>query len=263
MTFTPIGQTAQTQAAKSQPEAGGRHGETGAVTSPRNSSEIAAWLETKRPADMDKAAVSRASSHGVGLRVKFSGRYPTGPNGENLPSYTVATGCEIDGKPENVQAALADLRNFMTPAPMRQIEEWIARLSVITAKRKDDAFSEELRITEYASRLSQYPADVVHAVLMEYSYTFFPSWGELRGWCEALTSPRRQMIAALERGPEPPAPVRRAATAEEKARIQSLVDEMFPSKSAEERKAAVEEVTKGDCMTGDNMDGFKGMGGTA
>lgn len=205
---------------------------------------------------MDKAAVSRASSHGAGLRVRYEGRYPTGENGERLPSYTVAVGCEVDGTPEAAQAALSDLRNFMTPAPTRQIEEWIARLSVVTAKRRDDAFSEELRVTEYASRLSRYPADVARTVLLDQTYKFFPSWDELQKRCEAMTSPRRHMIAALESGPEPPEPERRQATAEEKARIQKLVDEAFPSVSPEYRARAVDEVTSGNCMTGEPMAGF-------
>lgn len=154
-------------------------------------------------------------------------------------------------------AALEDLRNFMTPAPMRKIEEWIARLSVTCAKRRDDSFSEELRVVEYASRMSRYPADVARNVLLMQSYQFFPTWAELEARCDVLTGPRRQMIAALERGPEPMEPQRRPPTDEEKARIQALIDEMFPGRSADERKAALDEVTKGNCMAGDPMAGFK------
>lgn len=185
---------------------------------------------------MDKAAVSRALSRGVGLRVRFEGRYPTGPNGERLPSYQVAVGCEVDGDLGDVDQALNDLENFLTPAPMRKIEEWIARLSVVTAKRRDDEFSEELRVMEYADRLSKYPADVVRHVLLEASYQFFPTWDELRRKCEMMASPRRQMISALKRGPAPKEPPRRAATGEERARIRALVDKAFPSKSADESK---------------------------
>ena len=43
-----------------------------------------------------------------------------------------------------------------------------------------------------------------------------------------MTGPRRHMIASLERGPKPPEPSYRMPTAEEKARIQELVDHMFP-----------------------------------
>jgi hypothetical protein len=199
---------------------------------------------------MDKAAVSRASSHGVGLKVRYEGRYPQGPNGERLEGYTVAVGCEVEGTPESVGAALSDLHNFMVPAPARAIEGWLAELSVIVAKRQDDEFGEELRVAAYASRLSQYPADVVRTVLLKETYKFWPTWDELEKKCKALTSPRQNMIAALERGPKPPEPERRLATDEEKARIQSLIDKMFPQVSKEMREKAVTEVMSGKCMSG-------------
>jgi hypothetical protein len=204
---------------------------------------------------MTKAAASRALSRGVALQVRYEGRYPSGPNGERMPPYQVAVGCEI-APGGDVQGALDDLRNFMTPAPMRQIEEWIARLSVTCAKRRDDAFSEELRVVEYSSRLSRYPADVVRAVLLDKGYQFFPTWAELERQCEAMTGPRRHMIAALERGPEPQEPRRRPPTPEERARIQALIDEAFPMRSEDMRKSAVDEALKGDCMTGEPNAGF-------
>ena len=196
---------------------------------------------------MDQAAVSRASSHGVALKVKYEGRYP-----EDGRSYTVAVGCEVSGRPNDIAAALDDLVNFMQPAPIRLIEEWLAELSVLVAKRQDDEFSEELRVSAYSSRLSAYPADVVRTVLLRETYKFWPPWGELEKRCKALTSPRENMIAALRRGPEMPEPSRRRATEEEKARIQSLIDEMFPSVSSEWRRAAVEEAMKGNCIREDS-----------
>ena len=235
--------------AERRSKTGTRRGELGLQT--RSNSEIGQWLAEQDPADMNKAALSRASSHGAELMVRYEGRYPTGPNGEHLTGYSIAVGCEMDGSQESAEMAWADLINFMIPAPNRNIEEWIARLSVITAKRKDDQFSEELRIMEYTDRLSRYPADVVRAVLLENTYKFFPTWDELHRKCEELTSPRRQMISALDRGPAPQQASKRPATAEEKARIQKLVDDMFPAKSAEMRKAAVEEALKGNCMKDD------------
>lgn len=187
---------------------------------------------------MDKAAVSRASQHGVGLQVKYEGRYPTGPNGERLGFYMVAVGCEVSPDGDRA-AALADLQNFMTPAPIRDIEAWLAVLSVTVAKRKEDDFTEELRLTTYASRLARYPADVARAVTSA-TYSFWPTWEEMEKRCEAMTGPRRQMIAALERGPLPPEPSYRPPTAEEKARIQSMIDEMFPAASAAEKQTAMD-----------------------
>lgn len=246
----PIASATTTILSKAATGIGTPHGEHGLATR-SNSDAVAAWLAGKRPADMDKAAVSRASSRGVGLTVRYESRYPVGENGEHIPGYMVAVGCETEGSSDAMQAALDDLRNFMTPAPMRKIEEWIARMSVITAKRRDDAFSEELRVTEYASRLARYPADIVRTVLLEDTYKFFPAWDELRRRCETLSSPRRQMIAALERGPRQKDPSYRAATDAEKARIQAMVDEMFPGQSQEDRDRAVAEVTKGNCIEAD------------
>lgn len=198
---------------------------------------------------MDKAAVSRASQHGVGLQVRYEGRYPSGPNGERLGFYMVAVGCDVSPGGDHA-AALADLQNFMTPAPIREIEAWVAVLSVTVAKRRDDEFTEELRLTTYASRLARYPADVVREVTHA-TYGFWPTWEEMEKRCEAMTSPRRAMIAALKRGPSKPEPERRAATQEERDRIQAMIDEMFPSQSPADRKRAVDEALQGNCMTGE------------
>jgi len=231
--FTPIGQTAVTVTQRSQNAVGNNAGQTAVAVSP-DATRVAAWLAKQAPADMDKAAVSRASQHGVGLRVKLESRYP-----ESGPSYMVATACEVlpDG---DHSAALTDLRNFLTPAPIRQIEAWLAELSVLVAKRQGDEMEEGLRLTAYASRLSRYPADVARAVTIGASYKFWPTWEEMENRCEAMTSPRRVMIAALERGPQLPEPEYRQPSAEERERIQSLIDEMFPRGSAEEKQAAMD-----------------------
>lgn len=236
--FTPIGPTAETVMRKNPFAAGSNAGQTAVAPLP-DVTRVAAWLAKQKPEDMDKAAVSRASSHGVGLRVKLEGRYPTGPNGERLPSYVVAVACEVSPDGDH-DAALADLRNFMTPAPVRQIEAWLAEMSVIVAKRQGDEMEESLRITAYSSRLSRYPADVAKAVTIGASYKFWPTWDEMERRCEALTSPRRQMIAALERGPAKPEKEYTPPTEEEKARIDALVRQMFPSATEEEKGNAVD-----------------------
>ncbi|MDB6454728.1 hypothetical protein [Falsirhodobacter sp. 20TX0035] len=156
----------------------------------------------------------------------------------------------MNGSPAALEAAIEDLRNFMTPAPAREIEAWLAELSVIVARRADDEFGEELRIAAYAGRLGRYPADVVRDVLLRQTYRFWPTWEELEKRCEAMTGPRRHMIHAMEVGPAPKEQPRRAATDEERARIQALVDEMFPNRSPEMRQRAVDEALKGDCMRG-------------
>lgn len=244
-----LGSVTTTILSKAVSAIGTPHGEHGLATR-ENSARVAEWLAKQTPEDMDKAAVSRALSHGAHLRVKYEGRYPVGPDGERMPSYLVAVGCHANGEPGAFSAAAADLRNFLTPAPMRMIEQWLARLSVVVAKRKDDAFSEELRVVEYASRMSQYPADVVRHVLLSKTYKFWPTWDELHKLCDAMTSPRRAMIATLERGPAPLEPEMRPPTQGERARIAALVDEMFPAMSQDMRDAAVSEALNGDCFAG-------------
>jgi len=245
--FTRIGQTGQTAVGESLRAVGNSAGRQGAVQSREDTNRVAAWLSRQVPADADKAAVSRALSHGVGLRVKYEYRYPSGPNGESMPSYAVAVSCDMTNS-GNHEAALFDLRNFMTPAPIRQIEGWLAELSVIVARKADDQFADELRVSVYSSRLSRFPADVVRSVLLKTTYRFWPTWEELEKRCSALTGPRAQMIAALERGPHPVEEMRRAQTEEERARIQALVDRMFPSQSSDERKAAAELVLKANAV---------------
>lgn len=230
-------------------EIGMPRGERGLATQ-SNTGAVAAWLAKQHPKDMDAAAVSRASSHGVGLMVKYELRFPSGPNGERMPSYQMAVNCEVSPT-GNHEAALRDLRNFMTPAPIRQIEGWLAELSVIVARRQDDEFADELRVSVYSSRLSRFPADVVRHVLLKETYKFWPTWEELEKRCRAMTGPREHMIAALERGPKAQESKRRAATDDERARIQALVDEMFPGQSADDRKAAVDIALRGDCMSDD------------
>lgn len=247
--FTHIGQTARAAIPLDLSEAGKQPGKIGAVSLRPDTKAVAEWLAKQRPADMDSAAVSRASQHGVGLRVKFEHRFPSGPNGEYMPSYTVAVGCEVGGNSAGLEAAIADLKNFMTPAPLRTIEAWLAEVSVIVARGKDDDFGDELRLAAYSGRLARYPADVVRSVLLDARYKFWPTWEELAKRCDALTGPRVHMIAAMERGIPDHEPKRRAATEEERARVQALVDEMFPMRSPDMRKAAVDEALKGNCMT--------------
>lgn len=249
MTFTPIGQIAQTQAAGNQNEAGGRHGGTGAVTLHQGSSEIGKWLAGKSPADMDKAAVLRASQHGVTLEVKSQCRFPMGPNGERLPSYFVAVGCEVSGTQEQRDAALADLRKFETPATIRDIEIWLAELSVISASRNREGVESALMLTAYSSRLAQYPADVARAAVLGKTWKWWPTWEELERVCEAKAGPRRQMIAALAAPIPEPKPIRREPTQAEKDHIAALVAEKFPNVPQGWRDRAVEEATQGECIT--------------
>lgn len=193
---------------------------------------------------MDKAAVSRAKQHGVDLAVRYEGRYPSGPNGEALPSYQVAVSCQVGGTPQDRERALTDIEKFLTPAPIREIEGWLAELSVICAKRRDGEFDEALRLDAYASRLSQYPADVARNALLGRAWHFWPTWAELEKVCDSLAAPRRHMAHALAEPFKKPEPERRPPTEAEKQRIAELVEELFPDVSQLWRDSAVAEMTK-------------------
>lgn len=195
----PIGSVTTISPGAACSETGTPRGAHGSAM-PVASTEAASWLARHHPVEVDQAALSRASRLGAELRVRFEGRYPTGPNGERLPSYQVAVGCEVDGTPVALDSAQSALAGFMTPAEAREIEGWLAELSVIVARRPGPEFDECLRLEAYAGRLRRYPADVVRAALLDRSWQFWPTWRELEVVCDALASPRRAMMAALERG---------------------------------------------------------------
>lgn len=243
----PIGSAITISPEDQLTKTGTPHGEPGLVTR-ENSEAMAQWLVRHSVAEADTAAVSRANSHGVGLRVLTELRFPSGPNGEHLPSYEVAVGCDVQGSDSARQNALADLEKMLAPAPIRSIEDWLAELSVLTAGRSRDGMDAALTFTAYSSRLSKYPADVARHALLEHGWQWWPSWDELRKVCDCKSGPRRQMIAALKQPAPEPKPKRRPPTQEERDRVQAMVDEKFPSHPSEMRKAAVDEVLKGNCF---------------
>lgn len=147
---------------------------------------------------MDRAAVSRASSHGVALTVDYDFRFPRDERGNSLGVVTRVKGCRVGlANGSDAVAAVDDLRKLQSPAPLDVIEAWLAELSVITARRGDDEFAEELRVTAYASRLRQFPADVVKQALLRKTWKFWPSWHELEAECRELSAPREAMISAI------------------------------------------------------------------
>lgn len=177
-------------------QTGMRRGELGLET-PENS-RLVAWLAGQAPADVDKAAVLRASQLGVDLRVKVDYRFPKDERGNSLPVVMVVKGCDVIGTPEARSQAIDALGKLETPAPSRELEGWLAELAVITAKRAGDEFEETLRLEAYASRLRKYPADVARAALLDRSWRFWPSWAELEAVCFQLAAPRRAMLKAMQ-----------------------------------------------------------------
>ena len=152
------------------------------------SSRAAEWLAARRPAEVDRAALSRASSLNAGLAVRMI---------EGLPIKV-----SVAGDAQSRRDAANALAGFVTPAPKNQIEEWIAELSVITRRRQDDDITENLRLSAYSSRLADYPADVAREALLKHKWLFFPAWAELQEVCEKLAAPRRAMIWHLQNAPQ-------------------------------------------------------------
>lgn len=140
--------------------------------------------------------------------MKTETRFPS-----DGPSCDIVTGCEVSGSVTQAPAAAEIVRRAMAPAPKRQIEEWLAELSVLVIKRHDDEFSEAMRLEAYAARLARYPADVARAAVLGKSWRFWPAWQELEVECERLVSPRRHMLAALE------APKERKSAGLERVRV--------------------------------------------
>ena len=182
---------------------------------------------------MDEAARSRASQHNVVLRTRTEWRYP-----QDRPSYEVLVQCHADGAPDDLTAFAADIGKLLAPAPIREIEGWLAELSVIVARRSQDEVDEAVRLTAYASRLSLYPADVVRHVLLVLRWKFWPTWDELAAVCDGLTSGRKAMIAAAKTPliAPPPAPER---DPEERDRVRAIGDGYLREKAAEDLRNRV------------------------
>lgn len=168
---------------------------------------------------MDKAAVSRAQQRGVTLNVTSDWRVRKDSVGNTIWSGLVPIKCEAGGDADGFEIVATDLDRFSTPAPIEAIEQWLAELSVISAKRMDDDFSESLRLTAYASRLSTYPADVAKAALFDRTWKFWPTWAELQEECETLAKPRRLMIAAMKHIAPPAEPVEPRISSERAAEL--------------------------------------------
>ena len=107
------------------------------------------------------------------------------------------------GSQSDLPAALRVAQESLLPARVGAIEEWLACVSVKTARRKDSAQGDELALSVYTAHLSDYPADVVRFVLTNYRGQWFPTWGELADRLDEYTDPRlmiRDRLSDMLRG---------------------------------------------------------------
>lgn len=176
---------------------GNRHGEIAVGTSRQATSAIVKWLAARSPREADRELASLARSHGVSFSVEREITFSKlGPNGERLPPREPRLlGVSVRGAWSEDLAKRAEC--FLTPAPQELIEQWLAELSVMVAKRADDDLSEELRLTAYAKRLQDYPADMVRHVLLGLRWKFWPTWFELADLLDKMNVERSMVVRRL------------------------------------------------------------------
>ena len=107
------------------------------------------------------------------------------------------------------------------------------------AKRRDDEFTEELRLTTYASRLARYPADVVREVTGA-TYTFWPTWEEMEKRLRGHDRPAPSHDRISGRGPKPPEPSYRMPTAEARRAFRTGRPYVSPTASGAEKQDAMD-----------------------
>lgn len=147
----------------------------------------AAWLLQQTPAETDAAILSRLSLLNAGLRIRAV---------EGLPIIV-----KVDGAMEARLEAAHAIAGFFSPAPMREIEAWIAELGVITRRAKDDEMTERLRLAALSKRLSAYPADIAQEAVLRHKWLFFPAWAELQDVCDKLVAARAAILWHLKNAP--------------------------------------------------------------
>jgi hypothetical protein len=173
-------------------KAGPRHeksigAELGKTGLPAHSDQAAQWLATKTPDEADKAMASLVRTFGVRLDDEARVTYPADGG---FRKEVVAI--HAKGKPLTTEQ-LSRLDGFFAPASERVIGQWLAELSVISARRADDDMSETLRLHAYTRRLSEYPADVVKMALLDKTWRFFPTWADLHDVLEPAMKRRRML----------------------------------------------------------------------
>lgn len=98
------------------------------------------------------------------------------------------------------EMALSVIENTLQPAPKAEIVRWLAVLRAITAHRQIEDRDLQLAMAVFVERLSAYPADVVHHVLLRERWKFWPALAEVEERCDALVAPRQRLALYVRRG---------------------------------------------------------------
>jgi hypothetical protein len=151
------------------------------------------------PEETGQKMQSLLKSLGVEQRDEYRLEYP-----KEGGFKRVLVSSRVVGNPLS-DADMQRLARFMTPPTVEHCEGWLAELSVITAQRQEGELTGALKVQAYIKRLRRYPADIVHDVLMERTWKFFPTWEELERALENMEKPRRELLA-LANACEPSTP---------------------------------------------------------
>lgn len=199
----PMASATTAIANRSSTQTGGRHGGTGSeITSSGANRDMHPTVTARTPAANLEAALSRMSLFGVTSHVKTETVFPTIEGDTTFRQRATSLRVSL-GLSNDLTAALAVANESLRPAPVEAIEEWLARLSVKTARRKDTANGDELALSVYTDHLRDYPGDAVRHVLSTYRGTWFPTWGELADLLDEFTEPRlmiRDRLAEMLEG---------------------------------------------------------------
>ena len=139
---------------------------------------------------------------------------------------------------QNQQAALQRIDAALAPAPIAQVDQWIAALHVGTKHRSEDPASLELIQKLYRATLSQFPASAARDACAELLKTseWFPTIKELNEACGHHSRPLRSLrnSVASWREPEPA-----------RAREETETDRLIAEREAIRRKLGfVGDITK-------------------
>ena len=142
------------------------------------------------PAANTEAAISRMQQLGVHCSVRMETVFPTKGDGDaTFRQRPTSLTVNLDSSAD-LRAALSVMVEALYPASVDLIEEWLAALSVKTARRRASELGAELALSVYTAHLRDYPADAVRQVLGDYRGQWFPTWGELAERLDELTDTR-------------------------------------------------------------------------
>ena len=176
------------QQGETQPSLIGKpHGETGSAIAVQPERLLA-----RSPQDNLAAAVSSLQDFGISVSHEVTGsKFPKNGGWEPVMSLMVRQVGEID-----MAGAKAVIDGLAAPAPRSSIIEWLTICAVKTVSSRDDDTASDLKLKMFASKLQEYPGDVVKNALDAWpdTHKWFPTWSELRTEIERMADIRPAIV---------------------------------------------------------------------